>query len=484
MKTAIRIFLAALLLSLPLSSNAGVFVSVTIAPPPLLVYEQPPPPAQDYIWIPGYWAWDEEYEDYYWVPGTWVIAPRPRYYWTPGYWAWIDYAYVWHPGYWGPRVGYYGGINYGFGYTGYGYQGGRWENDHFHYNRAVNNVNVQYIRNTYNTTVINHYSNDRRTSYNGGDGGVWAKPRPDEQEAARERHIDRTDWQDRHEREARRERAQFASRGRGDGDEPRVVAATAKPAEFKERNVVRAPRPEWNRARAEIKDDVRNDRNERSARSDAREQRRIERESRRSEREPREGADVRLSPDDSERVVELNRSVDVDKPLRNERSQSRRQRDRSEPADTEALRPDISPRDLPRREREPRERFERVRPIEREELPSQPAERPQMEQRMERRMERSQRPDREERREKPEVPRFEERQMERPQMEQRLERRSERPSREERPQFAERAQRTFERPERPQREERSPASERPQRAERPSRGNDREDRRGDRGPGR
>jgi len=35
--------------------------------------------------------------------------------------------------YWGPVVGFYGGINYGFGYFGRGYEGGRWEHDHFYY---------------------------------------------------------------------------------------------------------------------------------------------------------------------------------------------------------------------------------------------------------------------------------------------------------------------------------------------------------------
>jgi hypothetical protein len=29
-------------------------------------------------------------------------------------------------GYWGPHVGYYGGVNYGFGYMGIGFAGGVW----------------------------------------------------------------------------------------------------------------------------------------------------------------------------------------------------------------------------------------------------------------------------------------------------------------------------------------------------------------------
>ena len=49
----------------------------------------------------------------------------------PGYWAWRDDVSLWSAGYWGPRDGFYGGINYGFGYAGFGYEGGRWENGEF-----------------------------------------------------------------------------------------------------------------------------------------------------------------------------------------------------------------------------------------------------------------------------------------------------------------------------------------------------------------
>ena len=34
---------------------------------------------------------------------------------------------VFDSGYWGPVVGFYGGIDYGFGYFGRGFEGGRWE---------------------------------------------------------------------------------------------------------------------------------------------------------------------------------------------------------------------------------------------------------------------------------------------------------------------------------------------------------------------
>src|SRR5437899_365844 len=106
--------LALLLLAVPASSFAGVVVQVAIAPPVLPVYVQPACPGDGYIWTPGYWAYGPD--GYYWVPGTWVFAPEPGLLWTPGYWGWNAGFYVWHGGYWGPHIGFYGGVNYGFGY--------------------------------------------------------------------------------------------------------------------------------------------------------------------------------------------------------------------------------------------------------------------------------------------------------------------------------------------------------------------------------
>jgi hypothetical protein len=61
----------------------------------------------------------------------------------------------WNPGYWALHIGFYGGVNYGYGYTGNGYEGGYWNNGAYFYNRYVNNIgNVPNITNVYNTTVI------------------------------------------------------------------------------------------------------------------------------------------------------------------------------------------------------------------------------------------------------------------------------------------------------------------------------------------
>jgi WXXGXW repeat (2 copies) len=238
---AIRLLaiLAMLFAGLALSGTAraqvAVEFSVGFAPPPLPVYEQPICPGEGYIWTPGYWAWDDDDRDYYWVPGTWVLAPQVGYLWTPGYWGWGGEAYVFHVGYWGPVVGFYGGIDYGWGYTGRGYYGGRWDHDHFYYNRTVNNINVTEIHNVYETRVENHV-NVTRVSYNGGNGGVNVRQTPQEEVAARERHIGPVAVQNQHIQAARGNRELRASANHGKPP----IAATARPAAFSGGGVVPA----------------------------------------------------------------------------------------------------------------------------------------------------------------------------------------------------------------------------------------------------
>jgi hypothetical protein len=217
------------------SAQVAVEFSVGFAPPELPVYEQPICPGEGYIWTPGYWAWDDDDGDYYWVPGTWVESPQVGYLWTPGYWGWGGKAYVFHVGYWGPVVGFYGGIDYGYGYIGHGYYGGRWDGDHFYYNRAVNNVNVTVIHNVYETRVENNV-NVTRVSYNGGNGGVNLRPTPQEEAAARERHIGPVPIQNQHIQAARTNRELHASENHGKPP----IAATAKPATFSGGGVVPA----------------------------------------------------------------------------------------------------------------------------------------------------------------------------------------------------------------------------------------------------
>jgi hypothetical protein len=195
-----RWILMTLLLSLiPATSYAGVFISVGIAPPPLVVYEQPPCPEPGLLWTPGYWAYGPD--GYYWVPGAWVPAPYEGALWTPGYWGWSDGLYVWHGGYWGPHVGYYGGVNYGFGYMGVGFVGGLWRGHDFVYNTAVVHVNNVYVHNTYiDRTVVerNTIVNERHVAFSGGPGGIHHDPRPEERMAMNEHHLAPTSYQTQH----------------------------------------------------------------------------------------------------------------------------------------------------------------------------------------------------------------------------------------------------------------------------------------------
>ena len=230
--------LALVVLAISASSFAGVFVSVNIAPPVLPVYTQPPCPGDGYIWTPGYWAYGDD--GYYWVPGTWVVAPQPGLLWTPGYWGWNGGVYLWHAGYWGPHIGFYGGVNYGFGYFGEGYEGGYWHGRTFYYNRRVNNVTITNVH-IYNRTVIEH---DRmnRVAYNGGPGGINRRPSRGDERFMHERHFEATHMQVEHEHGARGNREFLASVNHG---RP-AIAATARPGDFHGRNIV-AARPVDNR---------------------------------------------------------------------------------------------------------------------------------------------------------------------------------------------------------------------------------------------
>jgi WXXGXW repeat (2 copies) len=215
-------------------SPTGVSVAITNPPPALPVYDQPACPGDGYVWTPGYWAWADDSSDYYWVPGTWVLAPEVGLLWTPGYWGWGGDSFLWHEGYWGPQVGFYGGIDYGFGYFGVGFVGGRWDNGRFLYNRAVSNVNLNLTRNVYSEEVSN--VNVNRVSFNGGNGGINARPTPQEEAAERGRHIPPVAAQLQHTQAARGNPELRASANLG---KP-AIAATARPGAFEDNGVLRA----------------------------------------------------------------------------------------------------------------------------------------------------------------------------------------------------------------------------------------------------
>ena len=174
------LFAGLVLLSLPGTLPAGVSLSINIAPPALQVYEQPVCPTDGYLWTPGYWGYRDT--GYYWIPGAWMAPPQAGFLWTPGYWGFSGGIYAFNAGYWGPTVGFYGGVNYGFGYGGHGFDGGRWEGGHFAYNTAVSRVNTTVIHNTYEQKVS---VNNNRTSFNGG-SGIAARPSAAETTMARQ----------------------------------------------------------------------------------------------------------------------------------------------------------------------------------------------------------------------------------------------------------------------------------------------------------
>jgi WXXGXW repeat (2 copies) len=159
-------------------------VEASEAPPPLPEYTQPPSPGDDYIWTPGYWAWSN---GFYWVPGAWIVAPWVGALWTPPWWGYQNGVYVWHAGYWAPHIGFYGGIDYGFGYTGRGYYGAYWNQGRVYYNRAVTDVNISVVHNVYERPVPRVPVS--RISYNGGRGGIEARPIPQELAVSRDPRL-------------------------------------------------------------------------------------------------------------------------------------------------------------------------------------------------------------------------------------------------------------------------------------------------------
>src|SRR5580700_10207067 len=215
------------------TAQIGIGISVRIGPPALPVYEQPICPAPGYLWTPGYWAWSDD-AGYYWVPGTWVVAPVGML-WTPGYWGWNNGVYAWNAGYWGPHIGFYGGINYGFGYGGVGFGGGEWRGGAFFYNTAVMHVDTVHITNVYvdRTVIVN---NESHVAFNGGEGGVAARPSAQEEAYSREKHTPPVAAQVRQQHAASQNKALFASNNHG----APAVAATAKPGVFSGRGVVAA----------------------------------------------------------------------------------------------------------------------------------------------------------------------------------------------------------------------------------------------------
>jgi len=199
-----------------LNQPVDAAVAADTPPPAMPDYDQPECPSDGYLWQPGYWAYAPDRNDYYWVPGAWVAPPTAGVLWTPPYWGYEGSRYVFHIGYWGDHIGFYGGINYGYGYGGHGYYGGEWRGGHFNYNTAVVHVNTTVIHNTYvNTTVINNVTVNNHSSFNGGRGGVSVQPTSAEIAATHEHHLNPTPAQNGNQLAARSNPQQFTKANPG-----------------------------------------------------------------------------------------------------------------------------------------------------------------------------------------------------------------------------------------------------------------------------
>jgi hypothetical protein len=190
------------------------------------------------MWTPGYWAWGPA--GYYWVPGAWVEAPYMGALWTPGYWGFYGGRYLFYPGHWGLHIGFYGGINYGFGYLGFGYEGGYWNSGRFFYNRVYNHINERVVHNVYEFRAPVHgysaprgnydqHNNnaprgnyDSHASFRGGPGGIQSHPQPSEGAAWHEPTAPRMSTQVQHAQTYQSNRGQFANANHGRPTTPAV----------------------------------------------------------------------------------------------------------------------------------------------------------------------------------------------------------------------------------------------------------------------
>ena len=197
-----------------------------MAPPALPVYEQPPCPTEGFLWTPGYWAHGPD--GYYWTPGVWVAPPHPGLLWTPGYWGFAGGAYGWHAGYWGPHVGFYGGINYGFGYGGVGFWGGRWEGGAFRYNTAAWHVGAGFHGVYEDRTFINHVSRATTTTALTARAASAQSRTPRNALRCTNSITDIRQEQMAHQRAARVDRSNYASVNHGTPSHPKGMGVNAR----------------------------------------------------------------------------------------------------------------------------------------------------------------------------------------------------------------------------------------------------------------
>jgi hypothetical protein len=85
----------------PIAYDAQPGAVVTQEPPAPVQEEIPDlrPDGENIVWIPGYWAWDDNLDGFLWVSGLWRAMP-PDCQWVPGYWTPAVGGFQWVSGFW------------------------------------------------------------------------------------------------------------------------------------------------------------------------------------------------------------------------------------------------------------------------------------------------------------------------------------------------------------------------------------------------
>ncbi len=72
-------------------------VVIRQAPPPPIEEVVPRSPGRQYVWVPGYWVWNDRW---LWQGGHYEMAPRDRAVYQPGHWVERHGEWYWEPGAW------------------------------------------------------------------------------------------------------------------------------------------------------------------------------------------------------------------------------------------------------------------------------------------------------------------------------------------------------------------------------------------------
>jgi hypothetical protein len=83
----------------PVTTTAPAQTIIVQQQPPAVQSESPPPrPSSEYVWVAGYWAWENS--RYHWISGRWTIPPRAGSNWVPPRWEPEGRGYRFYDGYW------------------------------------------------------------------------------------------------------------------------------------------------------------------------------------------------------------------------------------------------------------------------------------------------------------------------------------------------------------------------------------------------